>query len=164
MARIETNGLDALMFDLAELAAMPDSVGDAMLDAGAKVIVQGHMEELSSQGLIKTGKLRGSVQARNKRHTASERYVLVYPYGAHHAYNARSGSYTKMNWGRTGETRVKGGGMKTATNNDVGFVHEFGGHGNRPRQWMRIANEKNIDKAVDAEYRVYDDYLKSKGM
>ena len=164
MARFETSGLDELLFDMEELAALPDSVVDGMLDAGVKVIVQGQQEELAAQGLKeKTGKLKASIKANGKRRSANERYCLIYPSGEHHAYRSRSkGSKSSRSKYRRGKDWY--GGSAHASNNDVGFVHEFGGHGNRARQWMRVANEKNIDKAVDAEFKVYDDYLKSKGL
>ena len=54
---------------------------------------------------------------------------------------------------------------KPPTNNDVGFVWEFGApkRGIQPRQWMRTANEESADDVVAAEFKVYDDWLKSKG-
>ena len=164
MAMMTTSGLGELEFDLNELASMPDVVIDGMLMAGGEVIAKGHQTELQSLGLVKTGTLKSGVRIHKKKHTSTSHYVLVYPYGTHHTYNARTGTYTKMNWGRKGGTRTKGGGTKEATNNDVGFVHEFGGHGNAPSQWMRAANEKNIEKAVEAEYKVYDQYLTQKGL
>ncbi len=164
MATMETSDLEALALDLYELAQIPDDVVDNMLLAGGEIIAKGHQAELQSLGLVNTGRLKGAVQIHKKMRTATQRYVLIYPYGTHHTYHARSGTYTKMNWGRTGGTRSKGGGDRAATNNDVGFVHELGGHGNRATQWMRVANEKHIDKAVEAEFRVYDQYLTSKGL
>ena len=165
MATLDTNGLDGLMFDLKELEELPTEVIDDMLMAGGEVIAKAHKDELRSMGLVgETKNLVNSIGIHRKRHSASEHYVLVYPSGRHHTYRARSGTYTKMNWGRSGGVRSKGGGTKEATNNDVGFVHEFGGHGNQARQWMRKANEENIDQAVEAEYAVYDKYLTSKGL
>lgn len=165
MAMLNTNGLDDLMFDLNDLGNIPVDVIDEMLMAGGEVIVEGQKSELRSEGLVgETRNLISSVGIHRKRHSATQHYVLIYPSGTHHTYRARSGTYTKMNWGRSGGTKTKGGGTKAATNNDVGFVHEFGGHGNQARQWMRTANEKNIDKAVNAEYAVYNNYLASKGL
>ena len=163
MATMTTTGLEELALNMNELANIPQRVIDEMLMAGGEVIRTGHQTELRSQSLVDTGCLISAVQIHKKRHSVTEHYVLVYPYGMHHTYNARSSSYTKMNWGRSGRTMSKGGGLKKATNNDVGFVHEFGGHGNRASQWMRIANEKYIEKAVDAEFKVYDQYLTSLG-
>lgn len=165
MARIDTNGLDALMLSMEELSDIPDGVIDDMLSAGGEVIAKAHAEELQSMGLVKTGKLKSSIKVFHKR-SKGVRYVLVYPDGTHHTYDGRSHSYTKMNWGRAGNTQSTSGGSKTATNNEVGFIHEFGApRRNIPAsQWMRVSNEKHADEAVDAAKRVYDDYLTSKGL
>lgn len=164
MARFEANGLEDLMIDLRTIAEVPQSVIIEMLEAGGKVIARAHEESLNYFGLVETGTLKSSITVHRKTHTVNSFYVLVYPYGTHHRYHAKSGSYTKYNWGRAGGTRSKGGGTKEATNNDVGFVQEFGGHGNEPTQWMRIANEKFAGEAIDAEFKVYDDYLRSKNL
>ena len=145
MATLDTNGLGELILDLNGLAQTPSDVIDNMLMAGGEVIKKGHERELQSLGLVKTGRLKSSITIHKKR-SGSSRYVLIYPYGSHHQYNKNRG------------------GVATATNNDVGFVLEVGGHGIHPRQWMRVANEKNIDAAVDAEYKVYDLFLKTKGL
>lgn len=147
MARFDTNGLDGLMISMERLAELPDNVVTDMLMAGGEVIAAGQRQELVSIGLVKTGTLKEAIQISKKRSTAiGARYVLVYPYGKHHTYRAKSGV------------------DKEATNNDVGFVHEFGGHGNVPRNWMWSANEKHAEEAVDEEERVYDHFLKSNGL
>jgi hypothetical protein len=52
------------------------------------------------------------------------------------------------------------GGEKKATNQDVAFVHEYGGHGNDATQWMRKANEEHAAEAVEAEFAVFDAWHK----
>lgn len=168
MAKFDTMGLDALLIDLDEIGDIPDSVIDDMLEAGGEIIANAHREALQSMGLVKTGKLKGSIAVHKKmtnrnhgigsgdfRAGIDTRYILVYPEGEHHTYRRKSGTYTKMNWGRVGKTKTKGGGTAKATNQDVAFVHEFGGHGNAPTQWMREANEKHAGEAVEAEDAVF---------
>lgn len=168
MAKFDTMGLDALMIDLDEIGDIPDEVIDEMLEAGGEIIANAHREELQRQGLIETGKLKDSIAVHKKmtnanhgigsgdfRAGADTKYVLIYPQGEHHTYRAKSGTYTKMNWGRAGKTKIKGGGTAKASNQDVAFVHEFGGHGNTPTQWMREANEKHAGEAVEAEDAVF---------
>ena len=155
MAQFDTNGLDALILDMEEIEEIDDDTMLEMLTAGGEVIREAHVEEIQSTFDTKTGKLMGSPKVFPKFKGGS-RYVLVYPEGAHHTYRARVSSYVKMNWGRAGQLKSKGGGNQTATNSEVGFVQEFGGHGNDATQWMRKANEKHADEAVDAEYSVFD--------
>lgn len=168
MAKFDTMGLDALVLNLDEIGDIPEDVLDNMLEAGGRVIVNAHKAELQEQGLVKSHKLVDSVaihkKATNSNHGIGSgdfrpgidtKYVLIYPKGTHHTYKAKAGTYTKMNWGRPGETKTKGGGTANATNQDVAFVHEFGGHGNTATQWMRVANEKHAGEAVEAEAAVF---------
>lgn len=144
MAMIETNGLDELVLDMATIAALPGEVVDRMLMAGGDVIANGHRQEIDALGLVDGGQLKKSIQVLKKiSRSADMRYVLVYPQGKHHTYHARSG------------------GERDATSGDVGFVHEFGGHGNAAQGWMRNANEKHIEEAVEQEMSIYDQFLKS---
>lgn len=168
MAKFDTMGLDALIIDLDEIGDIPDDVVDDMLEAGGQIIANAHREELQKQGLVETGKLKSSVTVHKKmtnrnhgigsgnfRAGPDTKYVLIYPEGEHHTYRRKSGTYTKMNWGKAGGTKTKGGGSAVSTNQDVAFVHEFGGHGNAPTQWMREANEKHAGEAVEAEAAVF---------
>ena len=146
MANLDTSGLLALALDLEQLAVLPDDTIWEMVDAGAQIIADGHRAELRAENLVDTGTLAGSVKVHKKRRSGEAPYALIYPDGKHHTYRARE----------TGQ-------IMTARAGEIGFVLEYGGHGVFPRQWMRAANEKNIDKAVDAEARVYDQHLKDCG-
>lgn len=145
---IYMDGLDQLVLDLEELEEMPDNVVYGMLEAGGEIIAEGQRQQLEAMGLVDSRVLKDSIQVNKKRRGkgGSERSIYIYPHGSHHKYKAR------------------GGGTKTTSASDVGFVQEMGSKRNPANQWMRIANEKNIDAAVEAEYRVYNDYLKSKNL
>lgn len=173
MASFDTTGLDALIIDLDEIGNIPDNVTDDMLEAGGEVIRKAHVEAIKNTFGKVSGRLEISPVVRKKetnrnhgigsgnfRAGADTKYVLVYPEGEHHTYNARAKTYTKMNWGKP-KTTTKGRHEKEATNQDVAFVHEFGGHGNAATQWMRETNEKHADEAVEAEFAVFDEWQKS---
>lgn len=151
MARFSCNDLDGLILDMEELEQMPDDVVDGMLMAGAEVIKKAHTAAINKHFDKHTAKLIGSPHIFLKTgtgkysHAAKERYALIYPKGEHHTYRAKKG---------TG----------TAPNAEVGFVLEFGGHGNRAAGWMREANEESTDDMVGAEEKVYDAWLKSKNL
>ena len=140
---IDTMGLDSLILDFDEISKIDDDTMDRMLEAGGEVIKKAHEEKIRELFASRTGHLGGSPTVK-KKHTGSKRYVVIYPEGSHHTYRARG---------------KKGGGGGVATNADVGFVHEFGGHGNYPAQWMRTANEQHASEAVDAMQAVYDQFL-----
>lgn len=136
-----TNGLDSLILDMEEIAEIPDSTMDEMLSAGGEIVKQAHTEALRSKFARHTGHLAESSTVRIKNGRGGH-YALIYPAGEHHTYRPVTGS-------------------GTASNAEVGFVLEFGGHGNAPSQWMREANEKAADEAVDAEFKVFDSWQKS---
>lgn len=139
----DTMGLDSLILDLDEIREIDDDTMNRMLDAGGEVIRKAHESKISELFAAHTGNLAGSPFVHKKR-SGSKRYVLIYPKGSHHTYHAR---------------RSKGGGAATASNQDVAFVHEFGGHGNYPSQWMRTANEQHSSEAVDAMETVFNEFL-----
>lgn len=154
MAKFDTMGLDALVLDLDEISSIDDETMWGMLEAGGKIIKAAHEAAIKEKFSERSGKLVSSPKIRRKI-SGSSRYVLIYPEGTHHTYKAKTGTYTKMNWGRAGETKTKGGGTVEATNQDVAFVLEYGGHGNAATQWMREANEKHAGEAVEAEAAVF---------
>ncbi len=160
-----TYGLGDLAFSFNALAALPDEVASEMLDAGGEVIVEHHKAEITKQGLVDTGTLRDSIRAFRKLGRDRRRYVLVYPHGKHGEYN-RKAVAKKYKRSKHGRTYTVGGDTKDVTNNEVGFVLEFGApkRGISPKQWMSIANEKGIDEAVQKQEEVYDQYLKSKNL
>lgn len=139
----DTMGLDSLIIDLDQIREIDDDTWNRMLEAGGEIIRQAHEEKIRELFAAHTGHLAGSPYVHKKR-SGSQRYVLIYPKGTHHTYRSR---------------RSKGGGSAQASNQDVAFVQEFGGHGNYPSQWMRTANEQHASDAVDAMEAVFDEFL-----
>lgn len=149
MATFEAAGLEGLALSMEQFAAIPDQVVKEMLDAGAAVMVRYHRLEISAQGLVKSGKLLGSIKAHPKAGSAKndwKRYVLIYPAGQHGTYRPRSTS-----------------GAKVVTNSEVGFIQAYGAprKGIRATDWMSKANAKAAPEVEKAELAVYDRWLKS---
>ena len=140
MASFEVNGIEGFVLSMQEMAKLPDCVVDDILQEGAKVVKKAHTEAIAQHFTTRTGALIGSPTIFLKKN-GTKRYALVYPGGQHHTYRAKKG---------------KG----VARNADVGFVHEFGGHGNTAKNWMRTANEKCAEEMTDAEFKAYDAWLK----
>ena len=165
MAKFNAKGIEGLELSMQEFAAIPDNVVEEMLDAAGKVVVRYHRAEIASLGLVKTGKLLGSITAFSKAGSAKndwKRYVLVYPKGNHHTYQSRvvTRQYARSKHGRT---YTKGGGTKVVTNSEVGFIQAYdapkkGIHGT---DWMNKANKKAAPAVEAAELAVYDRWLKS---
>lgn len=132
-------GLDQLILDFDEISRLDDSTINDMLEAGGNVVKKAHTEALQSALGSRTGHLASSPSI-TKKVSAGARYVLIYPKGTHHTYRPKTGS-------------------GVATNAEVGFVHEFGGHGNAAKQWMRTANEQCASEAVDAMEKRFNLFL-----
>lgn len=142
MATFTCNDIDGFMLSMKEFAELPDETIGNILEAGAKVVRNAHVEAISHFG-HHTGRLLGSPKIKMCK-SGRSRYALIYPDGAHHTYHARKGGAT------------------VARNADVGFVQEFGGHGNTKHLgWMRNSNEKSAEETTQAEADVYDRWLKT---
>lgn len=168
MAKFNAQGIDGLMLSFEEFSDIPDSVVEEMLDAGGKVAVSAHKGKLQALGLVDTGKLVESVKAHPKAGGAEngwKRHVLIYPTGKHGEYSRKkvTKAYKRSKHGRTYDV---GGDVKPVTNSEVGFIYEFGAphRGIPAKQWMRDANEECSDAVAEAEFSVYDQYLKSKNL
>ena len=165
MAQFNAQGIDQLALSFEEFAAIPDDVVEEMLVEGGKVVVEAHKRSIQTLGLVDSGKLRNSIKAHSKVRTKNgvrERYVLVYPEGKHGDRNRKKVTKTYKR-SKSGRTYTVGGDTVEVTNNEVGFIHEFGAprKGIPAKQWMAKANEASAEEMVSAEYAVYDRWLKS---
>ena len=164
MAKFNATGIDGLQLSIEEFSKLPDDVVDKILETGGRVVVAEQKRTAGALGLRKHGTFIDSIRMFPKvGGKDNKRYVLVYPYGAHHKYNRRvvTKEYARSKHGRT---YTVGGGVATATNNDLGFVFEFGGHGNDAKNWMQNANTRSANAMTDAMAEEYDKWLKSIGL
>lgn len=165
MAKFNAQGIEGLELSLEEFSKIPDNVVDEMLRAGGEVVVKAHKRSIEKLGLVDSGKLRDSIKAHPKVLTKDgirQRSVLVYPTGKHGTRNRKK--VTKVyKRSKHGRTYTVGGDTVDVTNNEVGFVHEFGAphRGIPASQWMKKANEASANDMVAAEFAVYDQWLKS---
>lgn len=168
MAKFNAQGIEGLALSFQEFAEIPDEVVEKMLDAAAEVTVKAHKDSIRAMGLVDTGKLLNSIEAHKKAGSARngwQRHVLVYPTGKHGERHRKlvTKTYKRSKHGRT---YTVGGDIKDVTNNEVGFIHEFGAprKGIPAKEWMRTANEKCAAEVEQAEFAVYDEWLKSKNL
>lgn len=165
MATMRTTEIEGLQLSFEQLAEIPDAVVEQMLVAGGNVIAAAHRSMITRLGLHNRGLLASSITVHSKVSAGSggaKLSVLVYPGGVHHLYSRRAftRSYTRSKHGRT---YTVGGGIGTAYNSDIGFVFEYGAPGRNisPKEWMKKANNQAADTAIQAEYAIYDAWLKS---
>lgn len=145
MAKMEVRGADLLIEDLAELAALPDSVIEDMLNAGADVLVSAQRAEIKRQW---SGKYSMGISAKSvkkgevkKMKNGLGRVISIYPQG----------------------TRKRG--KKRIRNGEIAFINEYGAdHTHYPhgRPAIHTANAKAEKQAVEAGEKVYHAYLDSK--
>lgn len=141
---------------MAAIEEIPDPVVAEMLEQGALVTMKAHQDQIRKLDLVDSAQLFKSLRAFPKVAKDGHRYTLVYPYGKRRnpkrkklAYNRKNKKYHVVNM----------------SNNDVGFVHEFGApaRGIPAKQWMQTANEEAADEVVEAEFKKYDEWLSSMG-
>lgn len=161
MAKFLAQSIDKLMLDMAALEAIPDSVVDKMLKSSADIALRAMQANIEKLGLIDTRQLLGSLVSVQKRSKDNKLYYLIYPRGT------RKDMYVGAKLRRVSiKGRRKGGQAIKMTNNDVGFVLEFGAprKNKKAYQWMRTALEGCADQILSVQTRIYDEWLKSKDL
>ena len=143
MGSFKINGLDSLINDLSALAALPDSVAEDMLNAGADIIEAEQHKTAKSMGVYDTGVTEGSIKKTKVKKTATVKSIDIFPQG------------------------VNSDGNRNA---EVAFINEFGKsgkHGKKgqpARPFIRTANEAAEERATEAEEKVYNDFLNGKNL
>ncbi len=177
MANFDTRGFEGLELSLEELADIPEDVLQEMLEVKGEVIADAQRKKIREMFPNGSGTLAGSITVFKKMRSAGSifdtgggftgtkgvvRYILVYPAGKHGEYRRKEKTKVYKN-SKHGRTYTVGGDVKDVSNNDVGFVQEFGAprKGIVPKQWMRAANEECVDEAVAAAAKVYGAWLDS---
>lgn len=138
MASFSVNGLDEYAFGLNELADIPDSVIEEMLKEEGEVIKKGQVQTAGTmlQGPYYEGGVARSIEVGSMKRGRSGKVVYVTFQGTQH------------------KNRVA----------EIAFINEFGKKHQPARPFIQVANEKNAGEAVEAAARVYDKYLKEKGL
>lgn len=138
MATMTTTGLDEYAFDIQELSDLPDEVLREMLQAEGEVIKRAQTETAQSmlQGPYYAGGVASGVRLGKYKRNSGNATMYVTFEGTQH-------------------------GNRIA---EIAFINEFGKHGQPARPFIRTANEAHADEAVDAAVKVYDNYLRKKGL
>ena len=156
MAQFKADGIDGLALTVQEIAEIPEDVKRQMLTAGGEVAAEAQRQKIRALGLVDTGKLAGSITVKQKLYVDSRKNnapaVLVLPSGSRGKPVVR-------------KPRKKGT-RRRSTNNDVGFIQEFGApRRNIPaKRWMQNANEKSAAATTAAQAAVYNKFLESKNL
>lgn len=144
MARMEVDGADALIEDMAELARLPYEVTGGILNAMADVVVSAQRAEIESRW---NGRYSMEISAKSIKKTGVKKEldgssISIYPQG----------------------TRKRG--KKKIRNGEIAFFNEYGvpGRGIAARPAISTATAKIEDKAVEAGEKVYNAYLDSKNL
>lgn len=138
MATFDSDGLDDLMLSMSELAAMPDSIKDEILNAQADVVVEAQKQTARSYGVEDTGLMVEKIKktkAKTDKHGV--RSIHVYPQGS----RTRHGTKTR--------------------NAEIAFENEYGNADQTARPFVRDANERSADETTAAGADKYDSWLKS---
>lgn len=139
MAKFSVNGLDELALSMSEIAALPDSVLDAMLHAEADVVERAQRATGLAYGIRRTGKTLSSIKRGKSWRTADGKALEVYPQG------------------------MVPNGKKNKTTAEVAFINEYGKKGQPARPFIQDANEQAASETTSRAAKVYDNYLKTKG-
>lgn len=139
----KVNGLDGLSLSLQEMAALPDTVHDKMLLAGAEIVAKAQKQKVLAYGIYdrdSTQHVADAIKPGKVKLNRGERVVYVSPTG----------------------TRKRGN--KTTRNAEILFVNEYGKKRQKARPAVRDANEVCAAAMTQAQFEVYDQWLKSLGL
>ena len=146
MAKMTFSGIDELALSMKEIAELPDSVANEMLQVSGKIIRDAQTRKVKALLGVRTGALAKAVTVTPRLKTKRDgtRYVTVYPKGTHH---------------------INPDGSKV-TNNEVFFINEFGAPKRHisAKGMARAANAESADKATAAQADVFDKWLQSKNL
>ena len=137
MGNLTANGLDALIDDFADLAKLPDSVTDGILEADVIAAAQQAQAAKMWTGPYATGTTARSIKKGKVKKNGLNKSITVAPTG----------------------TNKRG-----TRNAEVAFINEYGKKGQPGRPAIRTANEQKEKEAVEAGEKVYHAYLDGKNL
>lgn len=153
MAEFKSEGLDALMISMQEIAEIPEDVVDEMLNAQADVVLEAQKRSILAHGIYdKENTARHVVDSMKKgkpkwRKKDQVRVIYITPAGS----RRRGG---KRRWSRPKATR----------NAEILFVNEYGRKDQQARPAIREANETSAQASTEAAFTIYDRWLESKDL
>lgn len=137
MAKFES---DFGQVDLAfsEIASLPDEVMDGILKAQGEVVKreQAHQARAMLKGPYNKGAVADAITIGKARKTADGKALYITFNGTQHG----------------------------SPITEIAFINEYGKKGQPARPFIRTANEKCEDEAIKAGEKVYDAWLKGKGL
>lgn len=140
MAKLSVNGLDDLILSLEDVAAIPDDVAAAMLEAEAQVVEEYQIGSAAAmlQGPYSTGQTAASIgRTGMKKGRTGARQMYVYPQGVND---------------------------KGERNAAVAFINEYGKRDQPARPFIAMANAVAAGPAAAEAEKIYDAFLKSKNL
>lgn len=146
MAKFEFNGVDNIISDFDKLARLDDETTYSILDAGAEALRTVMQDVLRRLGLMDPvdPQLIYSLQIMRKK---THRGVLV-----------RIGPHGPRDNNRKASKR-KGGGYYSNTNDEVGYLLEYGTPRISAKHWMETANEEGRDACTEAMQEAWNKHL-----
>ena len=157
---IISTGLDSLISDFEALAALPEAVLDEMNNVQAEIVAKYQKAEAAKL---------------NKQYYPQSRYTGggydfdESPIDRHTGQTAAAVSVKSSRYYPKSQTRkawvtFRGRRQDGKAASEVAFLNEFGSKSINARGFVRLANERASAEALAAAERVYDRYLKEKGL
>ncbi len=142
MADIEYSSITTFIDNLDKFAKSYKPLKRKMLNAAADVVEPALAKSLESEGLVNTGRTKASI-GRSKAIRNGSECVIIGPSGVHHSWINKKGLSGTLRAGH------------------LGYILEYGlpGRNISGKKWMSKAIERTASKAVDAEEKVYNEFL-----
>ena len=140
MASFAVTGLDTLALSIDQLANMPETVINDILNAQADIIVSAQKSKANEYGVVDTREMINSIKKGKVKKVRDSYEIKVVPQGSR----------------KRGKT--------TTTNAEIAYINEYGKRGLSARPFIRDANAESEPKIEKAALEVYDSFLKSKNL
>jgi len=152
-------GLEELISDMAELAALPSSVTSDMLSAKADVIEPAQRQQGQAMGVHKTGVTLSSIKRTPSKRNADGISLEVYPQGTNNKGRPNAEVAFLNEYGTKSNRNIKGKRYVKALGKTVTRL------GRMPaRPFIDSANKAAGQKATDAAAKVLDAFITSKNL
>lgn len=144
MARLSVSGLNDLMLSLEEVAELPDEVARSMLRSEADIVLQAQKRMASQMKVEDTGL---TIESMDKGPARKRDGIMS-------LYITSKGTRVRTRGKKTQEVR----------NAEIAFINEYGKRGQPARPFIATANAAAADSAAAEAAKIYDEFLKSKGL
>ena len=153
MAKFSFNSMDEISASFEQLANITDADKMSVIMPAARYLLEHQREKILSLFTQRTGDLANSLAIQEKSDDSGA-FAYIFLKGKHRGSS-------------TGKRKRKDGrsnGKYSGTNNEVGYILEYGSPRIAATHWMENANEEAEDDIIQIQQEAWGDLITTKGL